>query len=221
MEFKNVAKPLSEIAKNYQYHEPPSFVLTIQEWITNLLRAVLDLLRLLRIRIPEGSDTRLVGNFMQSLIIAVGVVAVFVIILVVANKLKHIQAAKALARGGMIVEESALTASGWKDLALEMGTQKRYREACRAVYMSGLHFLDETAIADFNPTRTNYEYFYLLKKNKYLAEPFRALVDRVETIWFGFGEARENDLAFCLDKLKELEESSPTKMLAASAGDAN
>ena len=33
------------------------------------------------------------------------------------------------------------------------------KEACRALYMSCLHLLDEDEIAVFAPTKTNYEYF--------------------------------------------------------------
>jgi hypothetical protein len=64
--------------------------------------------------------------------------------------------------------------------------------------MSCLHLLDESAIAVFAPTKTNYEYFYALKQYPPIAQSFRLLVDDVELIWFGGKTATSADYEQCL-----------------------
>jgi hypothetical protein len=193
MEAKNIAGQIAEVAKNYDYHEPPSALVKLQELLTNLIRAIRDWLNMLQFPQTGSSDTRFVGNLLQTLLVVTAIVAAVIVIVLIARRLTHLNDQRKLARGEMIVGESPLDSNGWHDHATQLFQNGANREACRAIYMSCLHLLDEAGIADFAPTKTNYEYFYSLKKEPTIASQFRKLVDTVETIWFGNKVAEPDD----------------------------
>lgn len=208
MEPRNIASDIARVAQNYNYHEPPLFLIKLQEFIANAVRVLRDLLNMLRLPSPGESDTRIVGNLLQLMLMAAGTAVVIIVILMVARRLSHIEMQRKLAKGGIIVGESKLDAAGWKELAAKLALSKNFREACRALYMSALHNLDENKIAVFAPTKTNYEYIYSLKKWPTLAGQFRSLVDLVELIWFGGKTAVQDDYQLCLEILVGLEGAS-------------
>ncbi len=184
MEFRNISHEIAEIAKDYDYQQPPDLLVKLQDLIAYLLRLLRDFLSYLRIPQLGGSDSRGVANLLQVLVITAGVVAVVMVLLLVASRLRTLQAQRQLALGSMVVAESPLDSKGWRALAEELKGKSSYKEACRAVYMSILLLLDEQKIMAFSATKTNYEYFYALKRLTKVAQSFRSLVDLVEHIWF-------------------------------------
>jgi hypothetical protein len=209
MEFKNVARDLHNVAKDYDYHQPPDFLLKLQEWITSALRFLNELLHNLNIPLLPNTDSRGVADLMQIVVIVVGVFAAIAVILLVVSRLRQIQAQRQIALGTMIVGESPLDSAGWLDQAEQQSLEKNYREACRSVYMSTLHLLDEQKVMGFQATKTNYEYFYALKKNSAIAAAFRLLVDRVEEIWFGDRAAVEADYTNCRTQIDTIKKTLP------------
>jgi len=192
MEFKNISRQLSEIAKNYDYQQPPDLLIKFQELMGYIDRLIRELLSYLKLP-PIGTDSRGVANILQVLVVVAGVAAAVMILLLVASRLKSIERQRKLALGGMVVGESPLDSAGWLNLADELAAKTSYKEACRAVYMSVLHLLDERQVIFFSATKTNYEYFYALKKLPALADSFRQLADLVEEIWFGDKSAGVQD----------------------------
>ena|ERR1700679_618668 len=81
--------------------------------------------------------------------------------------------------------------------------------------MSTLHLLDERNIMAFSATKTNYEYFYALKRMAKVAESFHNLVDLVEHIWFGDKEATGEDYKQCREQARLAEDGLPIKMIVA------
>ena len=61
----------------------------------------------------------------------------------------------------------------------------------------------------FSVTKTNYEYFYALKRMPKVAEAFRNLVDLVEHIWFGAKAATREDLRQCREQALLVEDGLP------------
>jgi hypothetical protein len=203
--FKNIAKPLSEIAKNYDYREPPSFLLAVQEFITNAFRYIAELLSLLKLT-PGAADSRATATIVQFIVIAVGIICLIFLLVVVAGKLRHIKNAKQLASSGLIQADIPLDRVGWRNLAIKLAEEKNYRDSVRAIYMSALYLLDEKGVIRFSPSKTNYEYFYALGAKNVLQDPFRKLVTRVESIWFGHDQAQEEDHKICLRQLQDMED---------------
>ncbi|MBI5171895.1 MAG: DUF4129 domain-containing protein [Candidatus Melainabacteria bacterium] len=212
MEFKNIAGPLSEIAKNYNYKEPPGILVSLQELISNLLRALVELLSMLKLPSAGTTDSRAAATLVQYAVIAVGIICAVCLILIVAGRLRHNAAARKLAQSGLINAERPLDRQGWKEQAEKEAMEGNYKESVRALYMSALYLLDERGVTRFQASKTNYEYFYSLvnagagKNYQILREPFRNLVDRVEEIWFGFNEALPEDYEFCSAALTKMEE---------------
>ena len=207
MEAKNIAKEIAAVAKDYDYQQPPGLMVKVQEIITSIIRAINDLLNMIELPQTGSSDTKLVGDLLHVLLVIVAAVAIIVVGFVIVRRLKYLESQRKIARGELIVGESALDSRGWRNFAEKKFKEKSTKEACRAIYMSCLHLLDEDKIAVFAPTKTNYEYFYALKQKPTIAQHFRPLVDNVELIWFGNKEAAEGDYNNCLRLLGEIEQA--------------
>lgn len=208
MDSRNIAKEIAEIAKDYDYQQPPGLLIKIQEIITSIIRAIHDLLSLIELPQTGSSDTKVVGDLLQAVVIVVAVLAAAVVAIVIVRQLKQIETQRKLARGELIVSESELDSKGWRSFAAQLLKENATKEACRAIYMSCLRLLDEDKIAVFAPTKTNYEYFYTLKQKPSIAQHFRPLVDTVELIWFGNKEAEESDYIACLNLLDKIEKAA-------------
>jgi len=211
MEFKNISHDLEAIAKNYDYRQPPDILLKLQDLLAYINRFLRDLFSLLKLPQFGNADSRGVATLMQILVVAAGVVAVVMILLLVASRMRTLQAQRKIALGSIVVGDSPLDSTGWLKLAQELDAKQSYREACRAVYMSVLHLLDERNVVAFSATRSNYEYFYALKRMQGVAPSFRNLVDNVEYIWFGDKVASADDYRYCLEQLRVLKEGLPLK----------
>jgi len=221
MEYKNIAGEIVDVAKSYEYQEPPGILVKLQELLTAVARAVRDFLNMLQLPQTGSSDTRLIGNLLQLLLAVAAVVAVAIVLFLVLRRMKYLRAQKQLTLGEMLAGESVLDSKGWRNLAEELFQKGSSREACRAIYMSCLHLLDESAIAVFAPTKTNYEYFYALKQYPPIAQSFRQLVDNVELIWFGGKIADVSDYDQCLRLLKVLTAETELKVKAKTANNFN
>jgi hypothetical protein len=209
MEFRNISREIAEIGKNYDYQQPPDILIKLQDLLAYFLRLLRDFLSYLKLPELGSSDSRSVATLLQVLVITAGVVAVVMVLLLVASKLRALQAQRNLALGSMVVAESPLDSKGWLMLGEELEAKGSHREACRAVYMSTLHLLDEQKIIAFSATKTNYEYFYALKRLSKVAQSFRNLVDLVEYIWFGDKEATSEDYTQCRKQAGIIAEGLP------------
>ncbi len=216
MDSRNIAKDIAAVAKDYDYQQPPSLMVKLQEIITSIVRAIHDFLNLIELPSTGSSDTKLVGNLLQTAVVVVAVIAAAVVSVVILRRLQHLERQRKLALGELIVSESTLDSKGWRTFAAKLFQDKSTKEACRAIYMSCLHLLDEDDIAVFAPTKTNYEYFYSLKNKPTIAQHFRPLVDTVELIWFGNKAAEESDYNACLSLLNEIEKAAAQRKSAAS-----
>jgi len=211
MEFKNVSHDLGEIAKNYDYRQPPDILLRLQDLLAYINRFLRDLFSMLKLPQFGNADSRGVADLMQVLVIIAGVVGAVMVLLLVASRLRTLQAQRNLALGSIVVGDSPLDSVGWLKLAQELENNQSHREACRAIYMSVLHLLDERNVVPFSATRSNYEYFYALKRMQSVAESFRRLVDSVEYIWFGDKQANNDDFRYCMEQSRLVQDGLPLK----------
>jgi len=217
-ELKDVSQQIAEVAERYHYHDPPSFLVSLQELITRAIRWLKDFLESLHIFTPGFSDTRMVGNVMQILLYMVGIVCAVLLIFAVWSRLHRLTAQSQLAKGGALTSEGMLDSAGWLEEAGKLKAQGKYKESCRALYFSLLRLLDEKGIFAFAPTRTNYEYWYALVRHKEIQRYFRELADRVELVWFGNKNADAADYDYCLELLKTAtrETEAAAQAMAAS-----
>jgi Domain of unknown function (DUF4129) len=204
VEFKDISKPLAEVASQYHFHQPAPALLTLREYLAKLLRWLNELWHNLFNHGGSSLDSKSISLVMQILIVVAFVVAVGA---AVYHLLKHIRSQSAeklqTIRGATAIEVIE-SAAGWKAQAEKLAGSRDYRGACRALYLSLLQTLDENKIAPFAPTKTNYEYSYALAPYPQLQHEFRQLADLVEVVWFGNKEADADDYTRWLFELNKL-----------------
>ena len=207
MKFDEVYGQIAQIARQYQYHQTPDYIVRLQELIKRLVRWLLDLLPSLHINLPAtGSDSRMVSDVMQKLLLTAGVLAAIALVFTVWFRLRTVVNQTKIARTGAYAHARELTYQGWKDEAARLAAAGDWRHACRAVYLAFLRLLDEKSVISYSPTKTNFEYWYALAGSKNLQRSFRLITDRVEESWFGDRQAQESDLRACEDSLLKAEE---------------
>jgi hypothetical protein len=204
MEIKNVTPQISQIATQYQYHDPPGFLVSLQDFILHVMRVISDFLGSFKIVIPGLSDTSTVSSIMQFLLYSAGVAGAAAVMWVLWTRLGYLNDQSRLARGGKAIVQTLLDSSGWKSEADKFAAAGEWKDACRAVYLSLLRLFAESKITEFSPTRTNYEYYYVLAGHPNIQSGFRQLAEKVESIWFGGAQAEQADYDFCRQKVEEL-----------------
>lgn len=206
MDIRDITPIISEVSKNYQYRKPPDALVFIQDMIEKLRRYLLDLLSQLHLVMPDyQTKTSMVGNVMQFVLIIAGILAVGLLVWLVYRRLTLLNAQAMLAKRGQLASDEIKDADAWKRHATELADQRDYKLACRALYMSLLKRMEQKEVLEFVPTRTNYEYWYALARNKSLAVMFRELANVVEASWFGNRMAGEDDYRQCLKLLSDAE----------------
>lgn len=206
MDLQDVSPQLQKLASEFQYKDPPDFLIRLQELISYLLRALADFLKQFKIMIPGMTDTSAVGDVMQIVIIAIGAICLTAILVMMSSRMKQLNEQAQLARRGALSLEEILDSAGWKQKAEEFAKEKLFKDACRALYLSIIYLLDEKKILAYAPTRSNYEYWYALSGKEQMQKGFRRLADVVEEIWFGNHHALEEDYEECLKQSGGLEE---------------
>ncbi len=202
---KDISQIVEEVAKGYDYREPPGILVKLQELASTIMRAIYDFLNSLSVHVGGVGDTSLVGNILQALLIVLGAACVVISIYVLINRARQRKSQRQLTSKGGVILELELDSKGWQSEAEKLAANKEYREALRALYFSFLRRLDEGDILKFSPTRTNYEYWYALSKNKQMQKDFRELADVVEDSWFGWHEPGSQDYQKSLETLKALD----------------
>lgn len=203
---KDVSQIVEEVARAYDYRQPPGILVKLQELIDDAMRAIQDFLNALTVRIPGVGDTSLIGNIMQIVVIVIGCACVVLVVYGLFKRFRNLQKQTQLSSGGAVVLELELDSKGWQAEAERLAQKKEYREALRALYFSFLRRLDEVEILKFSPTRTNYEYWYALARNKQMQQDFRDLADIVEDSWFGWLQPNNQDYERSLAKVKTLDQ---------------
>jgi len=198
MDYEDVSPQLEKLAGEFNYKDPPDFLVRLQDLIGYLLRAIADFLKQFKITMPGAADTSAIGNVMQIAIIVVGSLCVIAILIAMSSRMKHLRDQAQLAKRGALSLEEILDSAGWKAKAEEYAKERLFKDACRAIYMSVIYSLDEKKILPFAPTRTNYEYWYALAGKESLQKGFRKLSDLVEIMWFGNHSAEAEDYDNCV-----------------------
>ena len=214
MEYEDIASTIKNVASNYHYRKPPDLLIYLQDLIERIWRFISDLLNSLRV--PTMADTRIVGNVMQTVLFCTALLAVLAVIYVVYRRLSQLSAQTALSRRGQAGSEAMLDADGWLGQAQQMAGNELWKESCRALYFSLLRRMAEREVLEFVPTRTNYEYWYALSRQKPLAVLFREMADIVEISWFGYHQATKSDYEQCLKLLQQAEDTMPKAKVPAT-----
>jgi hypothetical protein len=216
VEFKDISKPLAEVAQQYHFHKPPAFIEQLREAAIKFFRWLNEFWRDLFRQSGGNLDSRSISGFLQGLIVFCAVVAIIGAVFVLMRRIKkQKEEAQQTIRGAQAVEE-ILDANGWRDRAVKLAAQDDYRGACRALYLSLLKNFDENGVAEFAPTKTNYEYSYALAKQPELQQGFKRLAYLVEVVWFGNKQADQSDYAESVSCLDDLQRQ--VKAVAEKAG---
>lgn len=201
---KDIELEIAAVAARYHYPKPPDFLIRLQEWIQIALRWLSDLFSSFRIILPGLTDTSSVSNVMQILLFLSGVLCAAAIIYFCWTAMTQLSVQRTLARKEQQTALRLLDAAGWRQEAEALAAGRKWKEACRALYLSSLRVFHERKILEFMPTRTNYEYWYALGHHQLLAQEFRHLADRVELVWFGNRLADSSDYDRCRELLDEI-----------------
>ncbi len=193
MGFRDVSKEITEVAGGYHFTQPPAVIEDLMVMFARVLRAILDFIR--ELFQPRGGslDSTGLSFLIQVGIYAIAAVAVGWLAYYLVKRASSNRAAAALATKGASAVEELLDADGWQRQAENLAKTQDYKGACRAVYLSVLQSLHENGIAQFAPSKTNYEYAYSLVKHPQIRDEFKELAETVETIWFGNKNATIDD----------------------------
>ena len=218
MGFHDISNELSKVSSHYHFHRPPAFVDTLREWLGKLARMLHDTLNELFGQHGSSMDSRSLSALLQVLVYVLGIAAAIAVVYLLTRKLAAAgQEAAQTVRGATTVEE-ILDAAGWRKQADKLAEKQDYRGACRALYLCLLQDFDEHGIAKFAPTKTNYEYAYLLAGHPGMQSKFRQMADLVETIWFGNRRADEPEYQESLSQLRDIESELKTAAGQAETG---
>ncbi len=193
MEFKDVSKPLAEVASQYHVHRPSPELEALRDQIVKIWRQIGDFLNKLFRHSGSTIDSHSMSTVLQIIVAACGLAALILALLFLAKKLAGVGNQKQQLLKGATEINQQLDAAGWRKKADQLAAGRDYRGACRATYLSLLQDLDEQGIAPFSPTKTNYEYGYALSRFPQLKEEFRKLADLVDILWFGSKTAQQED----------------------------
>jgi hypothetical protein len=195
--FADVHNLIAATAQHYQYPPPPEMLLNLQELISKLLRALLDLISSLLSVIPGYTDTRAVGNFMRLGLYVMGLFASLLLIWLLFTRLSELGKQAQLARTSTLSDSAPLTADAWHRQAMRFAQAGNWKDACRALLLAAVRLLDEQQVVPFLANRTNFEYGYALSSRVSIRSNFRSLADTVDICWFGNNEASETDFRDC------------------------
>ncbi len=73
----------------------------------------------------------------------------------------------------------------WAGLADQLAADGKYREAIRHLYLALLSRLHRDGAIDYDPARSNWDYFRGFKGNSRILAPFRELTRRFDFAWYG------------------------------------
>jgi hypothetical protein len=194
----------------------PGVVTNLQEWITNAIRWIADLMSKLFSMTPMASDTRAFGDVIKQLWYVVGFLCSLALIYVIARRSWDLMRKAGTATGGVDGTTRIMAASDWKKEANSLAGQGDWRSGCRALYMACLRLFDEAKVLSFGPSRTNYEYWYALAKDKPIQKLFRELADVIDESWFGNRSVAEADFRRCAVLLAEIEKEVSNRQLPAA-----
>jgi hypothetical protein len=204
MNFRDISKPLADVASQYHFHKPAPFLVMVQETVAKLLRWLNEVWRDLFRHGGASLDSKSVSLVIQMTVVAVALVAIGLFIHHMFKRLRSQKVERLQTIRGATSVEEIQTAAGWKSKAEKLAGSGDYRGASRALYLSLLQTLDENKIAQFAPTKTNYEYSYALAAYPQLQRGFRQMADLVEMLWFGNKEADADDYAQSVSNLDTL-----------------
>jgi len=193
MEHRDVSPILKDLAPDYRFPDPPKEVLAAQQWLTDFWRFIGELLNNLHMPQALPADSSALGDLLHVLLVLLAVIAIIVSAFFVLRRLKYLDLQRRQAQGE-IVDDMRLDAQGHRKNAEMLRARGDMRGAVRSLYMSVLLTLSERNIIDYAPTRTNYEYYYMLKADtraRHVIDRFRSMVDGFELVWYGFHDESE------------------------------
>jgi hypothetical protein len=203
--FRDVSKEIAEVANGYHFTKTPGFIEDVLGFGAKILRAILEFVRDLFSHGGGTLDSRGTSFLLQVAIFVAAAIAIVWVAIVLFKRARTATDATASTTKGATVVEELLDADGWAKHAEKLATSQDYKGACRAVYLSLLQNLHENGIAQFNPTKTNYEYSYSLTRHPEIQSDFKALAERVEVIWFGNKDATNDDYDLSKRQLSGME----------------
>ncbi|MBY0359031.1 MAG: DUF4129 domain-containing protein [Candidatus Obscuribacterales bacterium] len=198
MEYKNITPEIEAVSHAYQGAYTPEFLVQIQNFLYELWR--LFIVWLNSLQGPEAGpvDSTPLSNFLQILLYLAGAVGLVALIFIATKRWQNIRKIQKNAVHGASAIEKISDFQSLKIEAQIYAKKGDFKLACRALYLSLLQLLHESKIVQFAPTKTNYEYTYMLAAKPLMKERFKQIANLIELVWFGDREAGKDDYDLCL-----------------------
>lgn len=203
--FRDLHASIADVSQHYHFQELPGAISNMQEWITSAIRMIAEMIAKLLSITPAASDTRGFGDAMKWVWYIVGFLCFLAIVYVVISRTWQILRKNSSGTGGVSKSSRIFDSADWKKEASDLAAKADWRYGCRALYMSSLRKLDEAGVLSFGPSRTNYEYWYALQKEKTIQKLFREMANVIDESWFGNRNAGQSDFDNCSNLLAQIE----------------
>jgi hypothetical protein len=130
------------------------------------------------------------GGLMQSVFIALGVMAVVAALFFIARGLRF---TTALAPLKLDAVDDPQTSGDALERASSSERVRDYRAAVRYLYLSSLLKLDESGLIRYDPTLTNREHLVQIQDQPQLGALLAPIIDFFDRSWYGFADITEED----------------------------
>lgn len=171
----------------------------IKDWLIELRESFVEWLNSLFPSVKVGNTG--IGDHIIN-IIAIVLIIIFVVVLVYTlfRLLEHYRKKeKEEFKSTINIITGTLDSKSWFDLAKNSALKGQHRDACRAIYMSLLLYLDENGIIKYDNAKTNMEYLQNVKSTEELYSPMKKVITVFEYLWYGKHSGTSSDYDLCLE----------------------
>lgn len=134
-------------------------------------------------------------------------IGIFVIILLILlyKLLDHYRKTeKAEFTATLNIMNGKIDSKDWLQRSKQSASNGQYRDACRALYMSLIFYLDERKVIKYDEAKTNLEYLQTVKPKKELYNPLKQIINIFELLWYGKQAGTDKQYTECLDQYEKV-----------------
>jgi hypothetical protein len=174
-----------------------NFLYDLRESLSNWLK---DLFPEMKVTTPDFMATLL--NYITWIIVAILVILLLIILfrLLKQYRKKETEEIKTMIN----IAQGVVDYKSWIEMAKNFAQNAQYRNACRAIYMSTILYLDEREIIKYDKAKTNLEYLQTVKRDVTIYEPLKKTINIFEYLWYGKHNGTAQDYNTCLEQFKKV-----------------
>ncbi|MBN1521005.1 MAG: hypothetical protein JW928_00615 [Candidatus Aureabacteria bacterium] len=94
----------------------------------------------------------------------------------------------------------------WQEMAQKYSSAGNYLLALRAIYLSLLSYLHRERVIIYDKNKTNWEYYFLLKRKQDIEKEFHDIIVQYEKNWYGKTPCCAEDFTSCNDQVRNIKQ---------------